>query len=272
MENKKEILWHYTDYVAYNGILSNGEIWLGNVRNMNDAEEMFFFIDKVVKDGVKNRLIENDKEEELKKLEKIIKEQKNKRKGKVILAACFSSNEDEASQWDRYAKNGAGVAIGFNRELFEKIIEDMNLWIQKVCYDKNSDDDEFVDNLYNYVVNGSTNEYGEDIDKLFDKIWTYSASYKHPSFKLEGETRLMTLPTVSDNIEYKVFRDHIKKYYILRIKELCASKNIKYSDLVEKIIIGPKSKQNINVLSEYMSNIGLDELKDKIFLSQCPLQ
>ena len=57
MIGEKEILWHYTDYTAFDGILANGEIWLGNVRNMNDAEEMLYFIDTVVKDGVKKKLI-----------------------------------------------------------------------------------------------------------------------------------------------------------------------------------------------------------------------
>lgn len=239
---------------------------------MNDAEEMLYFIDTVVKDGVKRKLIENNKEDEFQKLEKLVNDQKNKRKDKVILAVCFSSNEDEASQWDRYAKNGEGVSIGFNKELFEKVIDGNYLWIQKVSYEESDENNFFVDNLYNYITEGKTINFDENIDELFDKIWTYSAAYKHPSFKLEGETRLMTLPNVEENIEFKVFQNHIKKYFILRIKDLCNNKKVKYTDLIEKIIIGPKSKQNYNVLKEFLIDRGLGDLKDRISNSQCPLQ
>lgn len=271
-ENKKEILWHYTDFCAFDGILSNGEIWLGNVRNMNDAEEMLYFIDTVVKDGVKKKLIDSNRVDKFTDLEKIVKNQKQKRKNNVALAACFSSYEDEASQWDRYAKNGEGVSIGFNKELFEKVIDGKPLWIQKVSYEEKEDNNQFIENLYEYILTGKTIDFGDNIDELFNKIWTCSAAYKHPSFKLESETRLMTLPNVEENIEYKVFQKHIKKYYILKIKELCEEKNVKFTDLVEKIIIGPKSKQNYNVLREYLISKGLGELKDRISNSQCPLQ
>ncbi len=270
--NKSEILWHYTDFCAFNGILMNGELWLGNVRNMNDSKEMIYFIDTVVKDGVKEKLLKSNNEEKIKDLEIIINNQKQKRLDKVTLAACFSANEDEASQWDRYANNGEGVSIGFNKELFEKVIDGNYMWIQKVNYEKKSDDNHFVDDLYNYIIGDKIKLESNKVDELFDKIWTYAAAYKHPSFKLEGETRLMTLPNVDENIEYKAFHTRIKKYYILKIRDLCNKKKIKFSDLIEKIIIGPKSKQNYNVLKEYLINIGLSDLKDKIFNSNCPLQ
>ena len=272
MIGEKEILWHYTDYTAFDGILANGEIWLGNVRNMNDAEEMLYFIDTVVKDGVKKKLIESENVNKFNELEKIVNAQKQKRKDKVTLAACFSSYEDEASQWDRYAKNGEGVSIGFNKELFEKVIEGNHLRIQKVSYEEKEENNKFIDELYQYLLTGKTISYEDNIDELFDKIWTYSAAYKHPSFKLESETRLMTLPNVEENIEFKVFQKHIKKYYIFKIKEACEKKNIKFTDLIEKIIIGPKSKQNYNVLKEYLISKGLQDLKDRIENSSCPLQ
>ena len=36
-------------------------------------------------------------------------------------AACFSEYADDAAQWARYAKNGMGVCIAFNRGLLARI-------------------------------------------------------------------------------------------------------------------------------------------------------
>lgn len=41
---KENILYHYTDFTALDGILSNSELRLNNVLNMNDASEMLLFI------------------------------------------------------------------------------------------------------------------------------------------------------------------------------------------------------------------------------------
>ena len=41
---RENVLYHYTDYIAFNGIMRDRELRVNNVRNMNDAEEMNLFI------------------------------------------------------------------------------------------------------------------------------------------------------------------------------------------------------------------------------------
>ena len=48
-------LYHYTDFNAMRGIITNGEIWLWNLRRMNDSQEMLYFI-KELKCAVKNHI------------------------------------------------------------------------------------------------------------------------------------------------------------------------------------------------------------------------
>ena len=48
-------LYHYTDFNAMRGIITNGEIWLWNLRRMNDSQEMNYFI-KELKSAVKKTL------------------------------------------------------------------------------------------------------------------------------------------------------------------------------------------------------------------------
>lgn len=42
--SEENILYHYTDFLALDGILSNSELRLNNVLNMNDASEMLLFM------------------------------------------------------------------------------------------------------------------------------------------------------------------------------------------------------------------------------------
>ena len=53
-----KILYHYTDFNAMCGIVSNGEIWLWNLRRMNDSQEMQYYI-KELKVAVKKQLPES---------------------------------------------------------------------------------------------------------------------------------------------------------------------------------------------------------------------
>jgi len=109
-------LYHYTDFNAMRGIISKGEIWLWNLRRMNDSQEMQYFITEL-KLAVKKLLNEKyyvrmDRffSENLKDFDKL-----------SSFAACFSEYADDASQWTRYAKNGMGVCIAFNKDMLTKL-------------------------------------------------------------------------------------------------------------------------------------------------------
>ncbi|MCD8217813.1 MAG: hypothetical protein LUD01_07185 [Clostridiales bacterium] len=49
MSSSKDILYHYTDFAALDGILSNSELRLNNILNMNDASEMILFMNGLCK-------------------------------------------------------------------------------------------------------------------------------------------------------------------------------------------------------------------------------
>ena len=42
---KYKSLYHYTNFNAFGGIIEKKEIWLSNVRSMNDRKEMMHFMD-----------------------------------------------------------------------------------------------------------------------------------------------------------------------------------------------------------------------------------
>ena len=53
---------------------------------------------------------------------------------------------------------------------------------------------------------------------------------------------------------------------------LCSRLNLHLSDLVAEIIIGPTSSQSLPILQDYLSDCGLNVLKEKIHMSNCPLR
>ena len=54
-EYENEILYHYTDYQALDGMLHQAQLRVNNVLNMNDAAEMRYFMDGLC-DAVAKRL------------------------------------------------------------------------------------------------------------------------------------------------------------------------------------------------------------------------
>ena len=114
------------------------------------------------------------------------------------------------------------------------------------------------------------------LQDLMNDAWIQSAAFKHPSFASEKEFRLVVSPFISNEFavepKYHVSMDRIKKYYPLNLNRMCSKLNLHLSDLVGEIIIGPTSSQSIPILQDYLSDCGLNVLKNKIHLSSCPLR
>jgi hypothetical protein len=116
----------------------------------------------------------------------------------------------------------------------------------------------------------------ESLLALMNDAWVQSAAFKHPSFASEKESRLVVSPFISNEFavepKYHVSEGRIKKYYPLNLNRMCSKLNMHLSDLVSEIIIGPTSSQSIPILQDYLSDCGLNVLKNKIHMSNCPLR
>lgn len=272
VEKNKEIanLYHYTDFNAMRGIITNGEIWLWNLRRMNDSQEMQYFI-KELKNAVKKKL----KPEHYAKLECLFIENLKDFNQLSSYASCFSEYSDDAAQWSRYAKNGMGVCIAFDKVLLEKIGNAGHAPLCRVNYSENCDGLEIVSEISNLVLSGSKNDSAE-CKEIFNRLITSSPLFKHPSFISEKEYRLVSLPHSKNEYlgepHFFVEETNIKKYYILKLREVCESLSIPYHELFTQICIGPQALVTKDVLSDYFASTGMKELCGKIKLSECPLR
>ena len=191
-------------------------------------------------------------------------------------AACFSKYRDDAAQWDRYGHSGQGVCIAFHEYLLHKMIGGA-VSLQKVYYQKDMRSHRLVNEFYALIK--ESNNFSENLPQMQDLMndaWVQSAAYKHPSFASEREFRLVVSPFITNEFaiepKYHVSSERIKKYYPLDLNRMCGKLDMRLSDLVGEIIIGPTSPQSLPILQDYLADCGLNILRDRVHLSECPLR
>lgn len=64
----------------------------------------------------------------------------------------------------------------------------------------------------------------------------------------------------------------VKKVYILKPDIMGNSKGTSLEKIIDEVIVGPRSQQNINILRQYIYSNGLYDLADRITMSECPLR
>jgi len=269
------MLYHYTDFAAFDGIIRCAELRLNNILNMNDAAEMRLFMNGICK-AVVNKLRTAGEKEKSRTAETFFQKELVKEFHYSAYAACFSKYRDDASQWERYGHLGQGVCIAFHEELMQKMIGGA-ISLQEVFYQEDMHEHHLVEEFYQLIT--GTENFSEDmpeLQSLMTDAWIQSAAFKHPSFASEKESRLVVSPFISNEFavepKYHVSMDRIKKYYPLNLNRMCSKLNMHLSDLVGEIIIGPTSSQSLPILQDYLDDCGLNVLKDKICMSNCPLR
>lgn len=269
------MLYHYTDFAAFDGIIRNAELRLNNILNMNDAAEMRLFMN-----GICNAVIEklegNTSADTIRSVEKFLKGELKQEFHYSAYAACFSKYRDDASQWERYGHLGQGVCIAFHEDLMQKMMGGP-ISLQEVYYQVDMREHPLVNEFFQLIQ--SSGDFAECLpamQNLLNSAWVQSAAFKHPSFSSEREFRLVVSPFISHEFaiepRYHVTMERIKKYYPLDLNKACGKLGMHLSDLIGEIIIGPTSSQSLPILQDYLVDCGLHVLKSKISLSECPLR
>lgn len=269
------MLYHYTDFTALDGIIRCGELRLNNILNMNDASEMTLFMNGIFK-AVLEKLRTDGNIDKLREAQNFFVGEMEQEFHYSAYAACFSRYRDDAAQWERYGHLGQGVCIAFHEALMKKMVGGV-VSLQEVYYQADMREHHLVDEFYHAFKDDSlSSENRSRLQALMSDAWVESAAFKHPSFANEREFRLVVSPFISNDFavepKYHIARGRIKKYYPLDLSRMCGKLNLHLSDLVGEIIIGPTSSQSLPILQDYLEDCGLNILKDKISMSDCPLR
>lgn len=110
-----QIVWHYTDAKAFLGILQSSQLFATQVSALNDAKETKH-ASELFGDAVR-RLIEERSAEPnvvqfLNTVIAYLGENATVHTRSKFFVTCFSGEEDDLSQWERYGRP-SGYAIGF---------------------------------------------------------------------------------------------------------------------------------------------------------------
>lgn len=263
-------LWHYTSFPALDGILNKKEIWFGSATNVNDAKEVIGFIDNL-KQNIENGLTQNNIKPKC-DVDKIFKEIYDRTSQKHLFMFCLSQALDDAAQWDRYADYGRGVAIEFNTEALHNLLYYHGMIIGEQYYTQETRDHELYKLLSSYISTGILEGFS-NLDGFIDNLALCALIHKHPTFTAEKEIRIAPY-FVTDNdphIKYKTF-NIIKEFYILDLQKVLETENMHREDIINSIIIGPRSSQNPKDLGNYCRHLGLHKLAQNIKVSDCPLR
>ena len=269
------MLYHYTDFAAFDGIIRCAELRLNNILNMNDASEMRFFMNGICR-AVMERLRLSGEEERSRVIEEFFRKELAEEFRYSAYAACFSKYRDDAAQWERYGHLGQGVCIAFHENLMQKMTGGA-VSLQTVYYQKDMGEHRLVEEFYELMMREKKfSEIQQELRTIMNEAWVQSAAFKHPSFAREKERRLVISPFVLNEFavepRYHVSPGRIKKYYPLDLNRMCGRLGLHMSELIGEIIIGPTSSQSLPILQDYLVDCGMNALRDRISMSDCPLR
>ena len=170
-------LFHYTKTSSLLGILDSQELYFSRLRNLNDAREgraVLDIIKALEPKGIAKNLIQFVKNN-YSSIEK---------KARSSYSFSFTTEDDDASQWDRYADHGKGVCIEFSSDQLESLMNTFSqVRLDKIIYIDSNRQKEIEDELNKLALNINN-------DDLTKELAFFSMRFKHFSFRHENEYRL----------------------------------------------------------------------------------
>jgi hypothetical protein len=210
-----DIVWHYTDGPGFLGIVQSGSIYATQVASLNDWNETKYGTD-LFKAAIQ-RLIEEKNDDKaartflLKVLDYVKENPTSPTHGtSKFFVVCFSGEEDDLSQWDRYGGKNS-YAIGFYAR---------GLWreptscLYKVVYDRARQEKvakDLAEATLKFYLEGLQGERLQEPGKWAEEFflawdeWIYKLAplAKDLKWKAENEFRLVHELKVSDFSEVR---------------------------------------------------------------------
>lgn len=178
--------FHYTGLSGLIGILESKEIWLTDIRFLNDEMEFHYFIDVLFECfNEKAKLLDHETRLECEGAIHTI----GALQGIVsVYVASFSKDGDSLPQWRGYSAGG-GYNIGFSASDFSSIVIDSDVKLQKVNYCKADAKKAAGSIIDKWIANYRMGD--ERFGDFSLEIFSMASIFKDPSFESEQEWRLV---------------------------------------------------------------------------------
>lgn len=208
MEN--DYFYHYTTIEGLRGIIENECLWATESCFLNDSSENYYYVSLITQVSSKNPLFEEVFKHLYNESYKSIFFDYNK------YITSMSKSQDSLSMWNLYTK-GNGFCIKFLKQnLFNIQKHELNMEIIDIVYDSEKQKENLIGIFETYVkrlpdirdlntqldgllFDSESEEYsmlsqcyGQIVVDFMNDLFKNRNSYKHPAYKEECETRIVT--------------------------------------------------------------------------------
>ena len=250
------IIYHYCSAESFYKIIRTKEIWLSNVRFMNDLRE-----GKYVRDVIRKAAESG--------AESVNFTKNHKRVYGQAYVACFSEHEDLFSQWERYANACRGFAIGFFKVQLETLLDMLSpsgpdtldrcegINLVKIKYaDKESLYQKLKEDcpsMFKLVAEDRLTMDGFINEDFAKTLW----AYKNPFFCQEDEHRIIYLPSKGWVSNPEVLGS--KAYHSIGagIRDCYPLKFASVNGIVARVVLGPLTATKKMIVQDYLKDAGL---------------
>nr|WP_321239384.1 DUF2971 domain-containing protein [uncultured Tolumonas sp.] len=254
------ILYHYTGLDGLIGILTGKSIWASHCEYLNDSSEFIHALNFAR--GISSNIFMDD--DYLESFGWLLSDAVHKIDKTNVYVASFSEKADLLSQWRGYCPSGAGVSIGFNKELLDKYCNQHGLRLEKCIYDINTQTSMIHELTNNCYMNFPTPiisreefnsfsaeqqcefEYAERLrvtegdgkaqaeialTQLCENLNEAAPLIKHSGFHEESEWRIISTES-PHKVSFRSSKSHLIPYISLSIIQ-------EYPNILECIYVGP---------------------------------
>lgn len=262
------IIYQYTNIEAlFNGIIvkepkRKGEeicLWASNYLYMNDTSEIAAgqeYVNKILNEY----FIEDEGSD---------KKVQDKEDDMDYYITSFSISRDSLPMWGMYGKNGAGIALGFDRAIIEKsnpalyrcsYLDDqlkgkVNEFCEKVKAKKISKeafDFTLFFVLVALLINKDKNQ-SEEVINTFLPFQLFMSYAKDPAYKYEDEVRLLIHSDKDSEIKYRVQNSLIVPYI----------ENFFPKEALKTVLVGPTNdmRRTVKSIDRYLKSKGFNDVE-----------
>ena len=238
MSDKNDaLLYHYTDWTALRGILTEGKFWASDWRMLNDTTE-FKLGREILREVIENELdLCRSTSAKAKRIEQIRDAVVSIESGiadgaQSLFVTSFTEAGDDLGQWRSYASDGRGVSIGFTRAT----LREAGGAFRQVEYDEVRHRRKLRTALQTQLGKPTTNDVL--LTAKANALIRVCLSYKHSGFASEREHRLIS--TVSSSLKFRSVADAVIPYREFPMKRI-DPENEASPPAIAEILIGPRS-------------------------------
>lgn len=238
MGNK--LLYHYTNLSACSSILNNKSIWLSDCRFLNDTKELKEAIDI---------FLEPFSDEDRKILSSSFIYNSFNRNYCIF---SLSKKHNVLSQWRAYSNDAKGVAIGFDRNVLEKlgftcvdcIYEEHKVFLEDVREKHSNAIERILHSKKELVAENDFIRWLGENNSIVDNVVNDLLKVKNIAFKEEQEVRIIK----SFSSEEMLFRESNDKVVPYKEMIFWNESSFDMAIVIPEIWLGPKCN-SLNAVS-----------------------